>query len=368
MCSSGRWKWCCRKRSIWNNPSGISVAIAGVVYQTAMERGTVEIQRFTSRRLEGNRLGDPAERPLAIYLPPGYASDSARRYPTLYLLAGFTGTGLSFLNWAAWQPNLPDRLDRLIATGQMPPAIAVMPDCFTLLGGSQYVNSAAMGPYEDYLCDEIVPFVDETYRTLGAGGRAVVGKSSGGIGALWLAMRRPGLFSAAASHSGDCAFDLALEREFPVAAMQLERRGGVAKVLERLRAGEAPDGAGIELLVTLGCAAAYSPQPAPEPWGFSLPFDPETGVTVPTVFEAWLKFDPLRAAARHRDALASLKLLYLDAGKSDEYQLQFGARLLSRELTRLGIRHRHEEFEGGHRNVSHRYDVSLPLLVAALSA
>jgi enterochelin esterase family protein len=159
-----------------------------------------------------------------------------------------------------------------------------------------------------------------------------------------------------------------MERDFPLAAMQLERRGGVAKVLERLRAGEAPDGAGIELLVTLGCSAAYSPQPAPEPWGFSLPFDPETGVTVPTVFEAWLKFDPLRAAAVHREALASLKLLYLDAGKSDEYQLQFGARLLSRELTRLRIKHRHEEFEGGHRNVSHRYDVSLPLLVGALLA
>jgi S-formylglutathione hydrolase FrmB len=338
-----------------------------VVYQTAMERGTVEIKRFTSRCLAGNRLGDPTERPVAVYLPPGYQADTERRYPSLLMLAGFTGTGLSFLNWAAWQPNLPDRLDRLISSGKMPPVIAVMPDCFTLLGGSQYVNSLALGRYEDYLCDEVVPFVDKTYRTLGDGGRAVVGKSSGGIGALWLAMRRPGLFSAAASHSGDCAFELSLQRDFPPAALQLARAGGVAKVLEKLRAGEAPDG-GIELLVTLCGAAAYSPQPAPETWGFSLPFDPETGVTIPSVFDAWLKFDPLRAAAVHREALASLKLLYLDAGRSDEYQLQFGARLLSRELTRLHVKHRHKEFDGGHRNVSHRYDVSLPLLAAALTA
>ncbi len=331
-----------------------------------MARGTVEIQRFTSRRLAGNRLGDPAERPLAVYLPPGYGDEAARRYPCLLMLTGFTGTGLSYLNWAAWQPNLPDRLDRLIATGQMPPAIAVMPDCFTLLGGSQYVNSAAMGPYEDYLCDEILPFVDQTYRT--SRRWAVAGKSSGGIGALWLAMRRPGVFLAAASHSGDSAFELCMQRDFPVAALQLGRRGGVARVLERLRAGEAPDGGDIGLLVTLACAAAYSPQPAPEPWGFSLPFDPETGVTIPSVFDAWLKFDPVRAAAAHREALLALKLLYLDAGKSDEYQLQFGTRLLSRELTRLGVAHRHEEFEGGHRNVAHRYEVSLPLLVAALTA
>jgi enterochelin esterase family protein len=335
---------------------------------TVAARGTVEIRRFQSQKLEGNRLGDPADRPLAIYLPPGYDAASSQRYPTLLFLSGFTGSGLSFLNWTAWQPTLPDRLDRLIGSGQMAPAIAVMPDCFTLLGGSQYVSSLALGPYEDYLCDEIVPWVDKSYRTLGDGHRAVVGKSSGGIGALWLAMRRPGLFSAAASHSGDCAFELSLERDFPVAAMQLGRRGGVAKVIDRLRAGEPPEGGSIELLVTLCCAAAYSPQPAPEPWGFSLPFDPETGVTIPSVFEAWQQFDPLRAAASHREALASLRLLYLDAGKSDEYQLQFGARLLSRELTRLGVAHRHEEFEGGHRNVAHRYDVSLPLLVAALTA
>ena len=44
--------------------------------------------------------------------------------------------------------------------------IAVMPDCFTHFGGSQYINSTATGNYEDYYMKEIVPFVDENFRTL----------------------------------------------------------------------------------------------------------------------------------------------------------------------------------------------------------
>ncbi|MHB1846079.1 MAG: alpha/beta hydrolase [Deltaproteobacteria bacterium] len=330
-------------------------------------RGRIEQLRVTSRLLAGNPMGDPAERDLWVWLPPGYDREAERRYPVLYFLAGYTGTGRSFLNFSAWQENLPERLDRLVGTGLCPPHIAVMPDCLTLLGGSQYVDSLALGPYESHLADELVPEVDARYRTLGAPGRAILGKSSGGIGALGLAMRRPGLFAAAASHSGDCAFELSLAQAFPGAAVALERKGGVLSVLARLREGIAPDGRDIELLNTLCCAAAYSPQPAPEPWGFSLPFEEGTGATREAVFERWRSFDPVRAAARHREALAGLRLLYLDAGRSDEYHLQLGARLLGRELDRLGIAHRREEFEGGHRNTAHRYDVSVPAVCQALA-
>lgn len=332
----------------------------------AHPRGLVESRRFTSGCLEGNPLGDPTERSVTIYLPPGYEK-GGERYPVLYLLAGFTGSGQSFTNWSAWQESVPERLDRLIGEGKMPPAIVVFPDCFTLLGGSQYVNSPALGAYESYLCDEIVPFIDRGLRTLGDGGRGIAGKSSGGIGALWLAMRRPGLFSAVASHSGDCAFELSLARGFPGAAVELEKRGGVDAVISALRRGEPPDGSAIDMLNVLACSAAYSPEPERGPGAFALPFDARTAETIPEVFERWLAFDPLRVAARHAEALGKLKLLYLDAGLSDEYALQFGARLLSRELARLGVAHRHEEFPGGHRNTAHRWDVSLPLLAAALA-
>jgi enterochelin esterase family protein len=321
-----------------------------------------------SEKLRGNALGDPVERDMHIYLPDGYDT-GGERYPVVYLLAGFTGTGASMLNWNAWQENLPAKLDRLIGTGTMPRCIAVFPDCFTRLGGSQYVNSEAMGRYEDYLCDEVLPLVDERFRTLGAAGRGIAGKSSGGYGSLWLCLRRPGLFAAAASHSGDCAFDVCFGPHFGEAALRLEQLGGMEAFWKTLAEGYRPSGQDIELMTALCNAAAYSPPPDrhEEPWGFSLPFDPKTALPRPPVLDHWRRFDPLHAVADRPDGLRRLRLLYLDVGRADEYLLQFGARLLCRELDRLGIRYRYEEFEGGHRNTAHRYDISLPALAAALT-
>src|SRR5205814_2876975 len=116
---------------------------------------------------EGNPLGDPATRDLPVLLPPGYGDDKtiARRYPALYGLAGFTGRGVQMLNIDPWQPNMVQRLEQLYAAG-MPHAIVVLPDCFTSLGGSQYVNSDAVGRYEDYVVEEIVSLVDRQFRTV----------------------------------------------------------------------------------------------------------------------------------------------------------------------------------------------------------
>jgi enterochelin esterase family protein len=331
----------------------------------AASRGAVEGVIHESKVLRDNPLGDPVERTLWVYTPPGYGD--GRRFPVLFLLAGFTGRGVSFLNWNAWQETLPERLDRLVLGGSLPPCLVALPDCFTRLGGSQYVNSRAQGRYADYVCDELVPLVDRRFRTLGAGARAIAGKSSGGIGALWLSLERPGLFSACGSQSGDCAFELSLQPAFASAAVALEQRGGMAAYWQKLARREAPGPSDHELINTLACAAAYSP-PSHEPWGFELPFDQATGSTRAEVFEHWLTFDPVRAASARPEGLRRLRLLHLDAGKADEYHLQLGARLLSRELARLGVAHLHEEFEGGHRNTSARWDVSLPLLVRALPA
>lgn len=345
------------------------------------KRGAIETLDHDSDVLRDNALGDPSRRWLHVYTPPSY--DDGRRYPLLVLLAGFTGRGTSFLNWTAWQETLPERLDRLIASGALPPCLVALPDCFTRLGGSQYVNSRAQGRYLDYLCDEIVPFVDARFRTLGPGARAVAGKSSGGIGALWLCLQRPGLFAACASQSGDCAFEISLQPSFAHAAVALEQRGGLAAYWAKLARGEPPAPADHELMTTLACAAAYAPAEAPPdergeapatslaadaPWGFALPFDPETGVTRPEVFAHWLTFDPVQAVVAKPAGLRQLSALHLDAGGSDEYNLQLGARLLSRQLRQLGIAHQHDVFDGGHRGTNHRWDVSLPLLLRALPA
>jgi enterochelin esterase-like enzyme len=334
-------------------------------------RGRIETLWFESEKLRGNALGDPHERALYVYLPPGYDDGAAQgtRYPTITFLAGYTGTGASLLNWTAWQENLPQKLDRLIGTGAMAPCIAVFPDCFTRLGGSQYVNSSAMGPYEDYLCDELVPLVDARFRTRGAKGRGIAGKSSGGYGALWLCLQRPGFFTAAACHSGDCAFELAFQPHFGEVAVALQEKGGLPAFWKLLQEGYQPTGRDFELMTVLCNSAAYSPETGAEdePGGFVLPFDTETGLTRPDVFAHWCTFDPLRAVVARPVGLRQLSLLYLDVGRSDEFLLQLGARMLVRELERLGIHCRYEEFEGGHRNTTFRYDVSLPALVAALS-
>ena len=136
--------------------------------------------RFTSRVLAGNPLGDPVERELCVYVPPDY--DAHERYPALLAIAGFTGTGASYFNTDHLIESLDRRLDRLIAAGACPPLIVAAPDCFTRVGGNQYINSAGTGRYEDYCVDEIIPFVDANYRTIPRGQWAVFGKSSGGYG------------------------------------------------------------------------------------------------------------------------------------------------------------------------------------------
>ena len=190
-----------------------------------MSEGSVIIETITSDVLRGNPLGDPFVRRVPIYLPPDYATSSAR-YPVVFVLAGFTGRGITFLNDAPWEETLPQRMDRLIADGKVRPMILVMPDCFTRLGGSQYINSPAVGRYEDHVTQELVPFVDEKYRTLAdRAHRAVVGKSSGGYGAVTLGMRHPEIFGIMASHSGDLYFEFCYQPDFFGALRGLKKYG-----------------------------------------------------------------------------------------------------------------------------------------------
>src|SRR6185437_14228988 len=191
---------------------------------------TIEMPVLESDVLRENPLGDPANRRLPVILPPDYV-ESTRRYPVLVALTGFTGKGIMLLNEDSWQPNLAERLERLYAAG-MPHAIVVLPDCFTRYGGSQYINSGATGRYEDYVIDEIIPWVDAHYRTLATPqSRGVFGKSSGGYGSMILGMRHPETFGALACHSGDMFFELCYAPIFRRCAtasinMAASRRGG----------------------------------------------------------------------------------------------------------------------------------------------
>lgn len=326
--------------------------------------GRVELPLVTSEVLCGNALGDPHVREVPVYLPPDH--DAAERLPVVFLLAGFTGRGHSLLESHPWKAGFVRAWDQRVARGEAPRALLVMPDCFTRLGGSQYVNSSATGRYEDHVADELVPFIDARYATTGA--RAVAGKSSGGFGALHLAMRRPGLFQAVASISGDCCFEYPFAHELLTAARGLATLGGdPRRFLARFEEQHDLSGDAHAVLNVIAMSACYAPNPT-SPWGFDLPVDIETGERRAAVWQRWLAFDPVVAAAHHVDALRGLALLHLEAGVKDEFHLQFGLRVLVRELARLAIPHEHEEHDGGHFGLDGRYHAVVPKLVAALAA
>ena len=116
--------------------------------------GTLVVLEHTSKILKRNPLGDPHIRKLAVWLPPQYGDSARRRFPVLYDLVGFTASGLAHANWKPFGDNVPERAARLIREQKMGPAIFVFPDCFTALGGNQYVDSSAIGNYADYLTRE----------------------------------------------------------------------------------------------------------------------------------------------------------------------------------------------------------------------
>ncbi|HEY2955617.1 MAG TPA: alpha/beta hydrolase-fold protein [Candidatus Eisenbacteria bacterium] len=333
-----------------------------------MKRGKVVLEEFESEVLRGNAAGDPHVRTVPVYLPPSYGEERERRYPVAFALSGFTGRGRTLLNDNPWSPSLPERMDALIARGACEEMILVMPDCFTRYGGSQYLNSSATGRYEDHVVAELVPHVDRAYRTLpGRAHRGVIGKSSGGYGALVLGMRHPEVFGAVASHSGDVYFEYCYRGDIPKFCSQVQEAGGLEAWFRAFEAKLQKKHEDLMALNVLAMAAAYSPRPGASPFGIDLPCDLESGAFREDVWRRWLEHDPLRLLERHAEALRAARLVYLDCGTRDEFQLHHGARLFTRRLASLGIAHEYEEFPDGHMNVAYRYDVSLPRLSRALA-
>lgn len=329
--------------------------------------GRVEQPVFESKVLADNPLHDPAERTIPIYLPPGY-DDTTQRYPVIVMLTGYGGSGPFLLGLRAWDESLPQQLDRLIASDMMRPAIVVMPDCWTRYGGSQFLNSSASGRYEDYLIDEIIPFVDANYRTLpDRDHRGVIGKSSGGYGAIVQGMHHPEVFGAVVCHSGDMYFEYAYLGDIAKLHTNLASYGGLDEVMTNVEGIRPKSHKFYQTASMLAYGMAYAPHPD-APYGFDLPFDPETGALNEDVWARWLAHDPVRKLDEtlYADALRSLKLLFVDCGSFDEFNLQVGARVLRQKLTALDITCRYEEFPDGHRGIHYRYDVSLPVLSEVL--
>ena len=364
--------------------------------------GSLVVVDHDSRVLAGNSLGDPTRRKLAVWLPPGYdqgttrgrSSGRGKRYPVLWDLVGFTGSGMAHVGWRPFDENVPERAARLIHERRMGPCIIVFPDCFNCLGGNQYINSSAMGNYADYLTQELIPLVDREFRTLASRDhRGCFGKSSGGYGAIIHGMKYARYWGAIADHSGDAHFDFVYRHDWPNTLNELAKyrepalRAGAyvapgdAAARKRLAAGH-DDGrvkrflkevwskeklshAEVHAIMNVCMAATYDPDPG-APLGFGLPFNLETGETIDARWKNWLRHDPIHLVGRHAKALRSLNGIYIDCGWRDQYHIHYGARILSRRLAEAGIRHTYEEFDDNHSDIDYRMDVSLPFLYRAL--
>jgi enterochelin esterase-like enzyme len=318
-----------------------------------------------SQVLENNLLGDPTTRAVDVYIPAG---ESGRGLPLLVDLVGITSSGLSHTNWTGFRENVPERLDRLIGEQRMPPVVVAFPDCFTRLGGNQYVNSAAMGAWEEFLLHEMLPAVETRFGCGGEGRRGVFGKSSGGYGTIMHALRHADIWSAAACHSGDMGFELCYLPDMPAVLRSL---AGVENSIERWwtafeSAKKQPDNS-FKVMNILAMAASYDPDPT-QFLGIRLPVTFDTCEIIEDRWANWLRHDPAVAVDTQADNLRRLKALYIDCGTNDQFNLLYGARRLVKRLEASGIAHRYEEFPDNHTGVDYRMDESLPFIAKAIAA
>jgi Putative esterase len=333
--------------------------------------GTLDKLVVESELLADNPLGDPSRRPLWVYRPPGVELDHPRPLPAIYVIQGYFGRLDAWDAHEPFEPSLIERVDALFAAPDCPDAIVVYVDAWTAYGGSQFVNSIATGPYQDYLCDEVVPFVDERYPVAAdRDRRALTGKSSGGFGAMIVPMVRPDVFGALASHAGDALYEACYVPFFPKAARTLrdDFEGSVDGFFRAVAEADHFDiGNWGDLMLVYGCAACFTPDPE-HPGKALLPFEVETGRLIDDRWERWLALDPVRMVSGHADALRSMRRIYLDAGRSDEYFLDLGATAVASELDAIGVEHTLELFDGKHGGIAYRYPHALRELALALSA
>ena len=332
--------------------------------------GRIDERVISSELLRGNPLGDPHERPLLVYLPPGYDNEPGRRYPAVYVIQGYTGNVAMWRNRTPYRLPFPEAADAVFADGQVPPAIVVYVDAWSKYGGSQFVDSPGTGRYHSYLCDEVVAWVDARYRTIpDAAHRAIMGKSSGGFGAMITPMLRPDLFGALATHAGDTLYEHCYLPSFAAAVRHLRRYDGdiwrwwegFSSRVAFTKEEDAP------LLEVLGPAACFSAQPDGT---VDLPFDPVTGVLRPAVWQRWLDWDPVRMIPQYAGVLRSLRGIWIDAGTRDEWFLDIGASAVHQALGKAGVPAeviRFELFEASHMAIDYRYPLSLAWLCQRIS-
>jgi enterochelin esterase-like enzyme len=327
-----------------------------------------------SELLVGNAWGDPHQRKVHVYLPPGYSDRRKDPYPVVFLLAGWSGRGAHYLmDQGAFGQNLAQRLDSRMEKGAMPEAIVVFPDGSSRLGASQYVNSSVNGPHMDYLCDELVDWVDTRFHTHASRDyRGIIGHSSGGFGALACGMMRSDRFGSICSSAGDCWYEYLYTHTIPLTIQTLNAAGGVGPFVDKWLASPNPMGlmghAAIITMLNLSMCCCYMPNPHVPHIKGDLWFDLETGALIDDVFTRFKAWDPLYMLDHHVTELKSLRWIHLEAGTEDEYGLNLGHRQLATKLRKHGIEFQLDEYPGKHGGHHHRMLERIACMLRAMDA
>ena len=312
-------------------------------------------ERIHARSLDGNFLGDPSERDIIIV-----EHNSKDSTPVLIGLAGFYGTTQSFLNRSFTSQDFLGMLEKMAERDSINSFIIALPDTMTSLGGNQYLNSDAVGNYEDFIVRDVIGFLRERYgkRNLG-----IFGKSSGGFGSYTLSVRHPDLFQGFVDVSGDAGFEYSYLRDFPSAISALRERG-LSGFLKYHREKESHTSSDLNANSAIAMAAFYSPNIAAER-RIDLPFDIETGRIREKTWSRWLEFDPLRNIESYFDSLTDMKVI-LQTGKKDEFSINIGIEGMSRILSSNGVKHDFSEYDEGHFGIDYLYGKSIPSLLEFL--
>ena len=324
-------------------------------------RGKVERFSFDSPLLV-NQLGDPTEREIVVHCSPEgqHILDDGGSLPAIVYLAPFTSSAPARAGWKAFAETILQRHERLVKEGKMKPVFLVLPDTFTSLGGNQFIDSSILGQWSTWLSTDLQEQLQRRFSIDGT--FSLVGKSSGGYGALVNAMFFPKRWSGIASHSGDVGFDYMFKHDFYHTLRRLKKFDSMHDFFRYTKTTPSISYETMHDMMMVALAASYDPPQSNNIGDIVFPLKKVHHQFDEQKWDNWKRWDPLELIKVHGDALRTMKVLFLDCGNQDQYNIQFGTRLLSNELNQRSINHVYEEFEGTHSGIDYRLDISFSLL------
>ena len=301
-------------------------------------KGTVERVKVHGASLEGNLIGDSADRDVSIYFPPGYQTEPNRRYPAIYFLHGFTSSDTRWFSPTEGWMHVPTVMDKAFAQSGTREMIIVVPNAYNTFQGSMYSTSLTIGDWEGFITRDLVSYIDSHYRTIPRKeSRGLAGHSMGGYGAMRIGMKYPEVFSSIYLLSPCCMWPY-MSRE------QGRDRGSPAESVKRVADIAKAD---FGTKAQLASAAAWSPNPDNPPLFIDLPT--KDGELQPMVAAKWTANAPLAMVDQYVPNLKRLTAIAFDAGDQDT-SIAASIRELDEMLNVYRIPHDYEIYKGDHTN------------------